>query len=63
VGLNVAELIESGWPGELMLHDSAVARVYTTVNRLRALGLDSVLLTRDDGYLLDPSVDVKIDKK
>ena len=37
-----------------MKHEAATLRVYTTVRRLRALGLAEVLLTRDDGYLLDP---------
>jgi hypothetical protein len=32
--------------------------VYTTVRRLRKLGLDACLRTRDDGYLIDPEFDV-----
>jgi hypothetical protein len=31
-------------------------RVYSSIRRLRALGLESTLITRDDGYLLDPAV-------
>jgi hypothetical protein len=31
-------------------------RVYTAIRRLRAMGLERVLVTRDDGYLLDPEV-------
>jgi hypothetical protein len=49
-------LFEAGWPGERARHDSRLLRVYTTVRRLRALGLEGVLLTRDDGYLFDPCV-------
>jgi hypothetical protein len=59
VGLSVELLLEAGWPGETMQYESGVARVYTTIQRLRALGLDTVLLTRDDGYLLDPTVAVR----
>jgi hypothetical protein len=36
-------------------------RVYTTVRRLRALGLADALVTRDDGYLFDASVALSIE--
>jgi hypothetical protein len=49
-------LFEAGWPGERARYASRLLRVYTTIRRLRALGLDRVLLTRDDGYLFDPYV-------
>ncbi len=62
VGLSLDAVISSGWPGEKMLHEAGLARVYTTVQRLRALGLASVLLTRDDGYLLDPGVDLRLER-
>lgn len=47
-------LLELGWPGERIRHDSGMLRVYTVIRRIRALGLEDALLTRDDGYLLDP---------
>ena len=59
VPLSVDAVASLGWPGERIQHRSAVARVYTTVNRLRALGLGKGLVTRDDGYLLDPSLVVR----
>jgi hypothetical protein len=55
-GLSVDEIVQAGWPKERMQYESGVARAYVTVQRLRALGLKDVLLTRDDGYLLDPGV-------
>jgi hypothetical protein len=58
--LNVVELIEAGWPGERMRYEAGLARVYTTIQRLRALGLGQILCTRDDGYLLDPELPVRI---
>ncbi len=58
-GVAVAELLEAGWPGEKMLWEAGVARVYTTVQRLRALGLSAALITRDDGYLIDPSLAIE----
>jgi hypothetical protein len=51
-------LIDAGWPGEQMLYSAALLRVYSLVRRLRQVGLERVLLTRDDGYLLDPEVPV-----
>jgi predicted ATPase len=59
-GLTVYELFEAGWPGEQVSHDAALARVYVTVRRLRKLGLDGVLATRDSGYLLDPNVVLRV---
>lgn len=52
--MSTLDVVEAGWPGEKMRHEAATLRVYTTVRRLRALGLGDVLVTRDDGYLLDP---------
>jgi hypothetical protein len=61
LGLNVRALIEVGWPGERILHDAALQRAYTTVQRLRALGLQQVLVTSDDGYLLSPTLAVRVE--
>lgn len=58
-GLSAAELFEAGWPGERIKHESATARVYTTVQRLRGLGFGAALVTHDDGYLLAPEADVR----
>ncbi|MFT3767593.1 MAG: AAA family ATPase [Minicystis sp.] len=60
VGLPVREIVRVGWPGERMSAESATARVYMAVRTLRSLGLEGLLLTRDDGYLLDPAVAVEI---
>jgi FHA domain len=57
--LSMAEMIAVGWPDERIGIESAQARVYTSVQRLRALGLDGVLITRGDGYLVDPAIDVR----
>ena len=56
VAMTTLDLVDAGWPGEKMKHEAATLRVYTTVRRLRALGLSEALLTRDDGYLFDPDV-------
>jgi hypothetical protein len=56
--LSAEALIEAGWPGEKMRHTAGLLRVYSAIRRLRRLGLESVLLTRDDGYLLDPEAEV-----
>ncbi len=59
--LSTQGTIEAGWPGEKMQHEAATLRVYTTIRRLRGLGLGDAVMTRDDGYLLDPDVAVRID--
>lgn len=54
------ELLAEGWPGERMRPESGAFRVYTTVRRLRALGLAGLLVTRGDGYALHPSVRIVV---
>jgi DNA-binding SARP family transcriptional activator len=49
-------LIEAGWPGERMRADAATKRLHTAIWTLRSLGLEDLLVSRDDGYLLDPEV-------
>lgn len=56
--LTTLDVVAAGWPGEKMKHEAATLRVYTTIRRLRALGLDDVLVTRDDGYLLAPATKI-----
>ncbi len=51
--LSVDALFQAGWPGENIPYESQVRRVYTAVWTLRTLGLETALLTRDDGYLFD----------
>lgn len=56
--LSASDVQEAGWPGEKMFAESAAARVYMAIRRLRELGLGPVLRTVDAGYLLDTNVDV-----
>jgi len=56
--LSAEALIEAGWPNERMRHTAGLLRVYSAIRRLRRLGLEAVLITRDDGYLLDPNASV-----
>lgn len=57
-GLPWHRLIETGWPGEKMSVDAAQKRVYTAIWTLRKAGLDPVLSTTQEGYLVDPAVGV-----
>ena len=54
--LTVEQTIEAGWPGEIITWEAAARRVYSTVNRLRDLGLGELLVTTDDGYMLEPGI-------
>jgi len=56
--LDVEQLFSAVWPGERILERAKKNRVYVSVATLRRLGLDSLLDTRGDGYLLRPEVDV-----
>ena len=57
--LSLDDLLEAGWPGERVLPEAGANRVYVAVATLRKLGLRDLLLSRDDGYLLDPAVDLR----
>jgi predicted ATPase len=52
------DLVALGWPGERILVHAARMRLHTTVRVLRELGLEGMLLTRADGYLLDPALQI-----
>jgi predicted ATPase len=56
VPVPMQRLIATGWPGEKILLQAGLSRLYVTVRSLRELGLRSALLRQDDGYLLDPNV-------
>jgi hypothetical protein len=56
-----ATLLAAGWPGERVGADSGRNRVRVAVSTLRSMGLRDVLLSRDDGYLLDPDVALSIE--
>lgn len=55
-GLDVLGVFEVGWPGERATVDAARTRVRVAVATLRKAGLRDTIVTRDDGYLLDPQV-------
>ena len=58
--LTLDEVLEAGWPGERVSVEAGAARVYNAIQRLRKLGLESILRTRDDGYLLDADTSTEI---
>lgn len=54
-------VLAAGWPGETLVPRAAASRVYVAIRTLRALGLESVLVTREGGYLLLPSVALRLE--
>lgn len=56
--LDTEGVFSAGWPGEKAIAAAARNRVYVTIRRLRAAGLDGVLMSNDEGYFLDPAVRV-----
>jgi predicted ATPase/Tfp pilus assembly protein PilF len=56
VALSLEALLEAGWPGQRVHPQAGASRVYNALTELRKLGLRDVLISRDDGYLLDGSV-------
>lgn len=58
--LSLHELLEAGWPGERTTYEAGNARVYNALTVLRKLGLRGALVSRDDGYLLDPAASLRL---
>lgn len=56
--MTLDELIEVGWPDERMAYESGTRRVYSAIRNLRKIGFDEVLLTGENGYLIDPDVTI-----
>ena len=54
-------LVAAGWPGERMRADAALKRLHTAIWTLRSMGLEDLLVTREDGYFLDPAVPIEIE--
>ena len=57
--VSVGALQQAGWPGEKIRADAGANRVYVSLNKLRNMGLEGILVRSDAGYLLDPSVRVE----
>ncbi len=58
--LSMDALFELGWPGEHIDVGSAANRVYAALSTLRRLGLAPLILTRREGWLLDPNVRITL---
>jgi predicted ATPase len=56
--LSAEALLREGWKGERMSVRAGKNRLHVALSRLRARGLHDVVASRDDGYLLAPSVRV-----
>lgn len=52
-------LLSAGWPDERVQAEAGFSRVRNALFQLRKMGIRDALLTRDDGYLLDPAVRVR----
>ncbi len=58
--LTLDDLLAAGWPGEIVLPEAGRNRVHVALTTLRKLGLRDVIIREDDGYMLDPSVELEI---
>jgi hypothetical protein len=57
-GLTLDALLAAGWPGERVVPAAGANRVYVALTTLRKLGLRGLVLSQDDGYLIDPAVPI-----
>lgn len=59
VGLSLDAIQRAAWPGERIRADAAANRIYVAVSKLRRRGLRDFLRSQDDGYALDPNLEVQ----
>ena len=62
-GLEVYDMFDVGWPDQEIDPDNAADRVYWAVRQLRKVGLEDLLQTTDDGYVLDPDATIAHSKQ
>ncbi len=58
--ITVVELVAAGWPGEKLSDASAQNRLHVALATLRADGLRDHLKREPTGYLLDPTIEVRV---
>jgi hypothetical protein len=58
--MTVPQLVAAGWPGEKVIPEAGMSRVYVAVMTLRNLGLRDCLIRRPDGYFIDPKISVSV---
>ncbi len=56
-----AALVAAAWPEQRVINDSSINRLRVAIFRLRQLGLGERVQYASDGYLLDPSVEIRHD--
>jgi predicted ATPase len=59
---SVADLVAAGWPGEKLAESSAQNRLHVALAALRADGLRDILKREPGGYLLDPAIEVRVER-
>jgi predicted ATPase len=59
---SMADLVAAGWPGEKLAESSAQNRLHVALAALRADGLRDLLKREPGGYLLDPAVEVRVER-
>jgi hypothetical protein len=56
--LSSADLVAAGWPEDIVVNEASTNRLRVTLFRLRQLGLESVIVTTGEGWMLDPAIPV-----
>jgi hypothetical protein len=61
--VTVDELFDAGWPGTGvgLTPATRAQRVYAAISRLRRMGLQGIITTSDEGYVLDAGWRVEVD--
>ncbi|MGE0785248.1 MAG: tetratricopeptide repeat protein [Sandaracinaceae bacterium] len=61
--LSMEQLVRLGWPEQRTVHAAARNRLHVALSGIRKAGLEPLLVKTDQGYLLDPDVDVVAQKQ
>jgi hypothetical protein len=53
-----AEALDACWPGDDPTSKQAINRLHVAISTLRRMGLRTAILSNDQGYMLDPDVEL-----
>lgn len=58
--ISTQDVIDYLWPGEKIIAEAAMSRVYFTVNTLRKMGIGDLIISTPEGYGLEPDVELVV---
>lgn len=59
--ISAEQLVAIGWPGETIMAKAARNRLSVALSTLRTLGLNDAIVKTEEGYMLHPSIVLRVE--